>query len=411
MAEPRGVLRRPEVVGLGLVVAAVAGFLLGACGGGDGSALTTRTGATATRPAATATRPEVTIPTRTTPTVPTPTVPTPTVEPPVDTEPTPTVTETETETETGRNRDGNRDRGRDDGTRPDRADHDGSRADADGDDGGGRAVLRERHAVGLDRPRGRSPAGASDRAPRLEAPPGGRRLVVRPARGPLPTLSRRPGRCPRPGLGRDRPDPGTRRRGAVARDAGSRRSFEGGRGPRARQPRRARGDARGRPQPPTRLAAPEPGAALVLDGTDSPAGRGAPERAAAAEPSASGLGLTPSAGLDQHHRPRHGGTREREARRDDEEQSEARRRSEDVAAVEPVLDRGPAHHDGRHRARRARRSRSLEPASESNRARTLRRSGRATRCSAPASRRGSPSRRSSTSGRRRPSRQRSRPRR
>jgi ElaB/YqjD/DUF883 family membrane-anchored ribosome-binding protein len=87
------------VVGLGLTVAAVAGFVLGACGGGEGSALTTRTGVTATRPAATATRPEVTIPTRTTPTVPTPTVPTPTVEPPVETTPTVTVVETETETE------------------------------------------------------------------------------------------------------------------------------------------------------------------------------------------------------------------------------------------------------------------------------------------------------------------------
>jgi hypothetical protein len=95
------------VAGLGLVVVAVAGFLFGACGGGDGSALTTRTGGTATRPAATATRPEVTIPTRPTPTVPTPTVPTPTVpspgttvESPVETTPTVTVIETETEVET-----------------------------------------------------------------------------------------------------------------------------------------------------------------------------------------------------------------------------------------------------------------------------------------------------------------------
>lgn len=107
MADRREALRRPEVVGVGLAVVAVTGFLLGACGGGDGSALTTRTGLTATRPAATATRPEVTIPTRPTPTVPTPTVPTPTVpspgttvESPVETTPTVTVIETETETET-----------------------------------------------------------------------------------------------------------------------------------------------------------------------------------------------------------------------------------------------------------------------------------------------------------------------
>ena len=56
---------RIGLVGPGLAVTAVAGFLLGACGGGDGSAVVTRTGVTATRPAVTATLPAVTVPTPT----------------------------------------------------------------------------------------------------------------------------------------------------------------------------------------------------------------------------------------------------------------------------------------------------------------------------------------------------------
>lgn len=59
------VLRRLARVA-SLAALAVAGFLLGSCGGGGDSALTTGTGLTATRPARTATGPVV--PTRTTPT-------------------------------------------------------------------------------------------------------------------------------------------------------------------------------------------------------------------------------------------------------------------------------------------------------------------------------------------------------
>lgn len=108
-----GPVRRLGVMWAGLAMAACAGFLLGSCGGGDGSALTsTRTGPTATRPAATATRPTVTAtPTRTEPTVPTPTEPVTTEEtlpettttepettppPPPPPPPPPTVTVTET---------------------------------------------------------------------------------------------------------------------------------------------------------------------------------------------------------------------------------------------------------------------------------------------------------------------------
>lgn len=77
-----------------LTALAVAGFLLGSCGGGD-SALTTGTGLTATRPARTATGPVVT---RTTPTVPprtneSPTGPVTTAPAPATTESVPTVTE------------------------------------------------------------------------------------------------------------------------------------------------------------------------------------------------------------------------------------------------------------------------------------------------------------------------------
>ncbi|MGH3081651.1 MAG: hypothetical protein ACRDNH_11035, partial [Gaiellaceae bacterium] len=60
MADRRRALRRLGLTAPGLAVVAVAGFLLGACGGGDGSAVTTREGETVTRPAVTATRPEVT---------------------------------------------------------------------------------------------------------------------------------------------------------------------------------------------------------------------------------------------------------------------------------------------------------------------------------------------------------------
>jgi hypothetical protein len=99
-----GRLRRLGLIGSGLATAVLAGFLLGSCGGGDGSALTTRTGVTATRPAATATRPSVTVPTRTAPTAPTPTEPATTAESlpettasePATTAPPPTVTVTET---------------------------------------------------------------------------------------------------------------------------------------------------------------------------------------------------------------------------------------------------------------------------------------------------------------------------
>jgi hypothetical protein len=73
-----------------LTALAVAGFLLGSCGGGD-SALTTGTGLTATRPARTATGPVVT---RTTPTVPTRTNESPTG--PVTTAPAPATTESVT---------------------------------------------------------------------------------------------------------------------------------------------------------------------------------------------------------------------------------------------------------------------------------------------------------------------------
>jgi hypothetical protein len=73
-----------------LTALAVAGFLLGSCGGGD-SALTTGTGLTATRPARTATGPVVT---RTTPTLPTRTNESPTG--PVTTAPAPATTESVT---------------------------------------------------------------------------------------------------------------------------------------------------------------------------------------------------------------------------------------------------------------------------------------------------------------------------
>ena len=104
-----GRLRRIGLIGSGLATAVLAGFLLGSCGGGDGSAVTTLTGVTATRPAATATRPSLTVPTRTAPTAPTPTEPATTAESPPETTapettapepattaPPPTVTVTET---------------------------------------------------------------------------------------------------------------------------------------------------------------------------------------------------------------------------------------------------------------------------------------------------------------------------
>ena len=75
-----------------LAALAVAGFLLGSCGGGD-SALTTGTGLTATRPARTETGPVVT---RTTPTL---TAPTRTNESPTEPEPSTTESVTTTVTE------------------------------------------------------------------------------------------------------------------------------------------------------------------------------------------------------------------------------------------------------------------------------------------------------------------------
>jgi hypothetical protein len=78
-----------------LAALAVAGFLLGSCGGGEG-ALTTGTGLTATRPARTGTGPVV--PTRTTPTLTAPTRTAETVTEPATTEAAETVTTVETET-------------------------------------------------------------------------------------------------------------------------------------------------------------------------------------------------------------------------------------------------------------------------------------------------------------------------
>jgi hypothetical protein len=95
-----------------LAALAVAGFLLGSCGGGEGGALTTGTGLTGTRPARTGTGPVVTrtmptltAPTRTneSPTEPVTTAPEPatTESATTDTEPSePPVTVTTTETET-----------------------------------------------------------------------------------------------------------------------------------------------------------------------------------------------------------------------------------------------------------------------------------------------------------------------
>jgi hypothetical protein len=57
----RQMLRRLSRFGPLFAVAAVAGYVLGACGGGDGSALTTRTDLTGTRPAVTGTRPTETV--------------------------------------------------------------------------------------------------------------------------------------------------------------------------------------------------------------------------------------------------------------------------------------------------------------------------------------------------------------
>jgi hypothetical protein len=91
MGDRRRALLRLGLTGPGLAVVAVAGFLLAACGGGDGSAVSTRTGLTATRPAVTATRPAVTQ-TRTSETTPiapppaaiVPPLPPPPPPPPVD---------------------------------------------------------------------------------------------------------------------------------------------------------------------------------------------------------------------------------------------------------------------------------------------------------------------------------------
>jgi type IV secretory pathway VirB10-like protein len=59
MGVRRRALLRLGLTGPGLAVVAVVGFLLAACGGGDGSAVT-RSGVSVTRPAVTATRPAVT---------------------------------------------------------------------------------------------------------------------------------------------------------------------------------------------------------------------------------------------------------------------------------------------------------------------------------------------------------------
>jgi hypothetical protein len=89
MADRRAPFRRAGRVGPGLAAAAVAGFLVGSCGGADEGALTTGTRVTATRPVVTATRPDVTLPT----------VPTGvTTDETVETEPT-TATEATTTTE------------------------------------------------------------------------------------------------------------------------------------------------------------------------------------------------------------------------------------------------------------------------------------------------------------------------
>jgi hypothetical protein len=80
MGDRRRALLRLGLTGPGLAVVAVVGFLLAACGGGDGSAVT-RSGASVTRPAATATRPAVTQ-TRTSETTPAPPPPPETPPPP-----------------------------------------------------------------------------------------------------------------------------------------------------------------------------------------------------------------------------------------------------------------------------------------------------------------------------------------
>jgi len=80
-----------------LTALAVAGFLLGSCGGGEGGALTTGTGLTGTRPARTETGPVVT---RTTPTLTAPTRTNESPTEPVTTAPEPSTTESvPTETE------------------------------------------------------------------------------------------------------------------------------------------------------------------------------------------------------------------------------------------------------------------------------------------------------------------------
>jgi hypothetical protein len=71
-------LRRPGLIALGAAVLGVAGFLLGACGGGEQRAIATASGPPGTRPTLTATRPtETVVPTvPAVPCVPTRTVPT-----------------------------------------------------------------------------------------------------------------------------------------------------------------------------------------------------------------------------------------------------------------------------------------------------------------------------------------------
>lgn len=83
MRDGSGFLRQAARVGSGLLVLALAGFLLGSCGG---NALATRTEVTATRTAPSLTRPTVEVPTRT--------IPTETEAPPSETLPPATAPET-----------------------------------------------------------------------------------------------------------------------------------------------------------------------------------------------------------------------------------------------------------------------------------------------------------------------------
>ena len=287
MPDRRRALRRLGLTCAGLAVVASAGFLLAACGGGDGSAVTTRTDVTATRPPVTATRPAVT---QTRTTEPTPIAPPPATTsqqpppPPPHASTSTSATSTSTSTATSTSTSATSASAATSAATPAGCGTSASATTSAANNGRGcRAVVYEQHALGLDRPRSRPGSGIDSGAPPLETSTGPRCFMVRPAGRSLPPLSRRARRRPRRWLRSDGPDSGARRRSAIARDARSRRSVDAGRGPTARRPRRARADARGRPNPPTQLAAPECGPAVVLDGSHSPARRGAPARAAASE--------------------------------------------------------------------------------------------------------------------------------